>query len=95
MIIPLREALIAAASASNKYIAETELNAHRSALEAGPATAFASLGDGATTARLMMGFPTSYAVTEPSYVLKRTVIFCFVLAIYITGHGQHQPFLHH
>jgi hypothetical protein len=64
MIIPLREALIAAASASNKYIAETELNADRSAMEAGPATAFASLGDGATTARPMMGFPTSYAVTD-------------------------------
>jgi hypothetical protein len=65
MIIPLREALIAAASASNKYIAETELNAHRKAMEAGPATAFTSLVDEATPARPMMGFPTSYAVTDP------------------------------
>jgi hypothetical protein len=65
MIVPLREALLAAASASNKFIAEAELSAHRSAMEAGPATAFASLGGGATPARPMMGFPTSYDVTDP------------------------------
>ncbi|KAL3768182.1 hypothetical protein ACHAW5_007916 [Stephanodiscus triporus] len=70
MIVPLREALMAAASASNRVIAETELRAHRSAMEAGPAAAFASMGgDGvgatAAAARPMMGFPTAYAATDP------------------------------
>ncbi|KAL3810266.1 hypothetical protein ACHAXA_008634 [Cyclostephanos tholiformis] len=74
MIIPLREALMAAASASNKYIAETELSAHRSAMEAGPATAFASLGRDVTPARPIMGFPTSYdAVTDSHEAVEGVV----------------------
>lgn len=64
MIVPLREAFMAAASASNKYIAESELSAHRAAMEAGPVAAFASIEDNPPESSIM-GFPTSYAVTNP------------------------------
>lgn len=64
MIIPLREAFMAAASASNKYIAESELGAHRAAMEAGPVAAFASMENNPPTSPIM-GFPTTYAVTNP------------------------------
>lgn len=58
MVIPLREALMAAASASNKYIAEGELRAHNEAMASGPPPAVEA-------AQPMMGFPTTYAVTKP------------------------------
>lgn len=58
MVIPLREALMAAASASNKYIAESELRAHNKAMAAGPPPVVEA-------AQPMMGFPTTYDVTKP------------------------------
>jgi len=58
MVIPLREALMAAASTINKFIAESELNAHKAAMEAGPPPV-------ESAAQPMMGFPTTYAVTKP------------------------------
>mmetsp|Transcript_18587 Transcript_18587/g.40243 ORF Transcript_18587/g.40243 Transcript_18587/m.40243 type:complete len:525 (+) Transcript_18587:102-1676(+) len=60
LMTPLRDALMAAASASNKNIAEGELDAHRAAMEAGPAAVAQP-----AVAAPMMGFPTSYAVTQP------------------------------
>mmetsp|Transcript_40536 Transcript_40536/g.86319 ORF Transcript_40536/g.86319 Transcript_40536/m.86319 type:complete len:735 (+) Transcript_40536:163-2367(+) len=59
MMIPLREALLAAAAASNKHIAESELSAQRAAMDAGPPPVVAA------PAQPMMGFPTTYAVTKP------------------------------
>ena len=64
MIIPLREAFMAAASASNKYIAESELSAHRAAMEAGSVSAFASIENNPPSLPIM-GFPTTYDVTNP------------------------------
>jgi len=63
MMIPLREALLAATSASNKYMAEAELTAHKTAMEAGP-SAVASTLESVTPAQPMMGFPTTYEVTK-------------------------------
>jgi len=60
MMIPLREALMAAASGANKAIAEAELSAHKAALAAGPSQAAPSMQQAAP----MMGFPTTYAVTK-------------------------------
>ena len=60
MMIPLREALMAAASGANKAIAEAELNAHKAAMNAGPPQTMPSTQD----AGGMMGFPTTYAVTK-------------------------------
>ena len=65
MIIPLREAFMAAASASNKYIAESELGAHRAAMEAGPMAALSAIEENSVSASPIMGFPTTYAVTNP------------------------------
>ena len=62
MMIPLREALLAATSASNKYMAEAELTAHKTAMEAGPSAA-ASTFESVAPAQPMMGFPTTYEVT--------------------------------
>ena len=50
MLIPLREALLAATSASNRIMAETTPTVDT---------------DSATTSQPMMGFPTSYEVTQP------------------------------
>ena len=61
MMIPLREALMAAASGANKVIAEAELKAHKATMEAGPPETAPSLQQNAP----MMGFPTTYAVTKP------------------------------
>jgi len=63
MMIPLREALLAATSASNKYMAESELTAHKTAMEAGP-SAVASTLESVAPAQPMMGFPTTYEVTK-------------------------------
>jgi len=63
MMIPLREALLAATSASNKYMAEAELTAHKTAMEAGP-SAVASTLESVAPAQPMMGFPTTYEVTK-------------------------------
>jgi hypothetical protein len=60
MMIPLREALMAAASGANKAIAEAELNAHKAAIEAGPPQSMPSMQQ----EQPMMGFPTTYAVTK-------------------------------
>jgi hypothetical protein len=60
MMIPLREALMAAASGANKAIAEAELSAYKAAMEAGPSKAAPSMQQAAP----MMGFPTTYAVTK-------------------------------
>eukprot|EP00986_Skeletonema_menzelii_P021272 scaffold33830_cov143-Skeletonema_menzelii.AAC.1 len=60
MMIPLREALMAAASGANKVIAETELKAHKAAMEAGPPEV-----PTIQQAAPAMGFPTTYAVTKP------------------------------
>jgi len=71
MLVPLREALMAAASASNRHIAEAELEAHRAAIEAGPTAAVAAAASAsmsapqATQQQPMMGFPTTYAVAKP------------------------------
>ncbi|KAL7526915.1 hypothetical protein ACHAXR_001709, partial [Thalassiosira sp. AJA248-18] len=73
MMLPLRDAMMAAAATSNKVIAETELSAHKAAMEAGPSAAVASMGGdvasmgntaAAAPAQPMMGFPTTYAVTN-------------------------------
>lgn len=64
MVIPLREALMAAASTINKFIAESELNAHKAAMEAGPPPV-AATAPVDSAAQPMMGFPTTYAVTKP------------------------------
>mmetsp|Transcript_18376 Transcript_18376/g.27718 ORF Transcript_18376/g.27718 Transcript_18376/m.27718 type:complete len:695 (+) Transcript_18376:106-2190(+) len=61
MMIPLREALMAAASGANKVISETELKAHKAAMEAGPPETAPTMQQAAP----MMGFPTTYAVTKP------------------------------
>ena len=61
MMIPLREALMAAASGANKVISETELKAHTAAMEAGPPETAPTMQQAAP----MMGFPTTYAVTKP------------------------------
>lgn len=61
LLTPLRDALMAAASASNKNIAEGELDAHKKAMEAGPSAT-------AAAAQPMMGFPTTYDVTKPDEV---------------------------
>mmetsp|Transcript_4531 Transcript_4531/g.9647 ORF Transcript_4531/g.9647 Transcript_4531/m.9647 type:complete len:1029 (-) Transcript_4531:237-3323(-) len=68
MLIPLREALMAAAGTSNKVIAEQQLAAHKAALAGGAS----SSGAAAVTAKPVsemsepvMGFPTSYAVAKP------------------------------
>eukprot|EP00577_Skeletonema_sp_RCC1716_P005951 CAMPEP_0113418508 /NCGR_PEP_ID=MMETSP0013_2-20120614/26249_1 /TAXON_ID=2843 ORGANISM="Skeletonema costatum, Strain 1716" /NCGR_SAMPLE_ID=MMETSP0013_2 /ASSEMBLY_ACC=CAM_ASM_000158 /LENGTH=644 /DNA_ID=CAMNT_0000305759 /DNA_START=106 /DNA_END=2040 /DNA_ORIENTATION=+ /assembly_acc=CAM_ASM_000158 len=60
MMIPLREALMAAASGANKVISETELKAHKAAMEAGPPETAPTIQQAAP----MMGFPTTYAVTK-------------------------------
>jgi hypothetical protein len=60
MMIPLREALMAAASGANKVIAEAELNANKAAMSAGPPKMMPSMQQ----AKPMMGFPTTYAVTK-------------------------------
>eukprot|EP00581_Thalassiosira_minuscula_P018474 CAMPEP_0183726258 /NCGR_PEP_ID=MMETSP0737-20130205/22906_1 /TAXON_ID=385413 /ORGANISM="Thalassiosira miniscula, Strain CCMP1093" /LENGTH=745 /DNA_ID=CAMNT_0025957559 /DNA_START=109 /DNA_END=2346 /DNA_ORIENTATION=- len=68
LLMPLRQALMAAASASNKYIAEAEIRAHRAAMEAGPASPGAKAVAAAPVEKAaapMMGFPTTYAVTKP------------------------------
>ncbi|KAL9184453.1 hypothetical protein ACHAXT_002539 [Thalassiosira profunda] len=61
-------ALMAAASACNKYIAENELEEHRAAMDAGPSAAVAAAANvavgSAQTDAPMMGFPTTYAVTK-------------------------------
>jgi hypothetical protein len=67
LLIPLREAFMAAAGASNKVIAETELNAHKAAMALSNAQELASQPVAERSAP-MMGFPTSYNVAkaEPS-----------------------------
>ena len=60
MMIPLREALMAAASGANKVISETELKAHKAAMEAGPPEVAPTMQQAAP----VMGFPTTYAVTK-------------------------------
>ena len=62
LMIPLREALMAAASQSNKVIAEADLSAHRAAMEAGPPPVETVEAMPPST---MMGFPSSYQVTRP------------------------------
>ena len=57
MIVPLREALMAAAGGVNKHIAEAEARSFGAAMEAGPPAA--SVEKPPT-----MGFPTTYAVTK-------------------------------
>lgn len=64
MMVPLREALMAAAGASNQYIAETELSAHRAAMDAGPAAGIST--PSMENTQPMMGFPTTYAVAKPA-----------------------------
>ncbi|KAL7468777.1 hypothetical protein ACHAXS_009009 [Conticribra weissflogii] len=68
MLIPLREALMAAAGTSNKVIAEQQLAAHKAAMAGGAS----SSGAAALTAKPVsemtepvMGFPASYAVAKP------------------------------
>ena len=58
---------MAAVGASNKVIAETELNAYKAAMASSNAQVLASQPVAERSA-LMMGFPTSYNVvkTEPS-----------------------------
>merc|ERR1711957_1142317 len=66
-VMSLSKALMFAIGASNKHIAEGELQAHRAAMEAGPqsvATA-ASATDVAGAQQPMTGFPTTYAITRP------------------------------
>ena len=62
LMIPLREALMAAASQSNKVIAEADLASHRAAMEAGPPPV-ETVEDMPPSD--MMGFPSSYKVTQP------------------------------
>ena len=61
MMIPLREALLAASSASNRYVAESELTAHRAAMDAGPAAFASTLSNDPPT----MSFPEKYDITNP------------------------------
>ena len=61
MMIPLREALMAAASGANKVISEAELSAHKAVMEAGPSQAAPTMQQQAAP---MMGFPTTYEVTK-------------------------------
>lgn len=66
-VMSLSKALMFAIGASNKHIAEGELQAHRAAMEAGPqsvATA-ASATNVAGAQQPMTGFPTTYAITRP------------------------------
>jgi len=65
LLIPLREAFMAAAGASNKVIAEAELDAHKAAMggSSSSSAAFATVPVAERSAP-MMGFPTSYNVAK-------------------------------
>eukprot|EP00804_Cyclotella_cryptica_P029015 CCRYP_005224-RA/>CCRYP_005224-RA protein AED:0.00 eAED:0.00 QI:280/-1/1/1/-1/1/1/229/709 len=66
LLIPLREAFMAAAGASNKVIAEAELDAHKAAMggSSSSSAAFAAQPVAERSAPIM-GFPTSYNVAKP------------------------------
>jgi hypothetical protein len=63
LIVPLREAFMAAASTANKIIAEAELSAHKQAM--GTTNAATVTAQPAKESQPMMGFPTSYDVAKP------------------------------
>eukprot|EP00571_Detonula_confervacea_P009891 CAMPEP_0172300772 /NCGR_PEP_ID=MMETSP1058-20130122/2792_1 /TAXON_ID=83371 /ORGANISM="Detonula confervacea, Strain CCMP 353" /LENGTH=698 /DNA_ID=CAMNT_0013010659 /DNA_START=13 /DNA_END=2109 /DNA_ORIENTATION=- len=71
MVMPLRMALMAAASASNRAIMDAEMNAERALLAAASAPAAVAPTTPASPSIVesaqqpMMGFPTTYAVTKP------------------------------
>ncbi|KAL7485438.1 hypothetical protein ACHAW6_011029 [Cyclotella cf. meneghiniana] len=71
LLIPLREAFMAAAGASNKVIAEAESDAHKAAMggSSSNSASFASVPVAERSAP-MMGFPTSYNVAKPETPLS-------------------------
>lgn len=85
-VMPLRMALMAAASASNRAIMDVEMNAERKALgvsSGGPSMTAPAEDTTATQSvysrsveqqQPAMGFPTTYAVTEPEEVIPETIV---------------------
>jgi hypothetical protein len=74
LLVPLREAFMAAVGASNKAIAERELGAHKAAVgvtsSSPPVQPSAPVPPVAKQSAPVMGFPTSYNVAKPEIEKK-------------------------